>query len=71
MKLSTRMTIAMVALVLLTALAVGGLTYRNLEAVILPRSLDRVQPDLRLLTTGLASYAGGARQAQPPVALAS
>jgi PAS domain S-box-containing protein len=62
MKLSTRMTIAMAALVLLTTVAVGGLTYRNLEAVMLPRSLDRVQLDLRLLTTDLASYVGGARQ---------
>ena len=62
MKLSTRMTIAMVALVLVTAGAVGGLTYRNLEAVMLPRSLDRVQLDLRLLTADLASYVGGARQ---------
>ena len=62
MKLSTRMTIAMVTLVLLTVVAVGGLTYRNLKAVMLPRSLDRIQLDLRLLTTDLASYVGGARQ---------
>ncbi len=62
MKLSTRMTIAMVALVLLTVVAVGGLTYRNLEAVMLPRSFARSQLDLRFLSTELASYVGGARQ---------
>ena len=62
MKLSTRMTIAMIALVLATAVAIGGLTYRNLEAAMLPRSLERVQLDLRLLTAELASYVSGARQ---------
>jgi PAS domain S-box-containing protein len=62
MKLSTRITIAMVALVLLTAIAVGGVTYRNLEAAILPRALARSRLDLRLMTTELASYVGGARQ---------
>ena len=62
MKLSTRMAIAMIALVLATAVAIGGLTYRNLEAVMLPRSLERVQLDLRLLTAELASYVSGARQ---------
>ena len=62
MKLSTRMTLAMVALVLLTAVAVGGLTYRNLKAVMLPRAFTRSQLDLQLLTTELSSYAGGARQ---------
>ncbi len=62
MKLSTRMTIAMVALVLLTAVAVGGLSYRNLAAVMLPRAQARSQLDLRLLTTELASYVAGARQ---------
>ena len=62
MKLSTRMTLAMVALALLTAVAVGGLTYRNLKAVMLPRAFTRSQLDLQLLTTELSSYAGGARQ---------
>jgi high-affinity Fe2+/Pb2+ permease len=36
MKLSTRLTIAMVALVLFTAAAVALFTYRDLEAAILP-----------------------------------
>jgi PAS domain S-box-containing protein len=36
MGLSTRLTVAMVSLVLLTAAAVGFLSYRNIEATILP-----------------------------------
>ena len=37
MKLSTRLILAMVGLVVATAVAVGWLTYRNLETAILPR----------------------------------
>ena len=62
MKLSTLMAIAMIALFFATAVAIGEFTYRNLEAAMLPRSLERVQLDLRLLTAELASYVSGARQ---------
>jgi PAS domain S-box-containing protein len=48
MKLSTRMALAMVALVLLTATTLGLLTYRNLVALILPRALDRMETHARL-----------------------
>jgi PAS domain S-box-containing protein len=40
MRLSTRLTLAMVALVLVTATAIGLLTYRNIAALALPRALD-------------------------------
>jgi HAMP domain-containing protein len=51
----------MVALVLLTATAVGVLSYRNLEGAILPRALERVDTHTRLLASELESYARGAR----------
>ncbi len=62
MKLSTNMTIAMVALVLFTVLAVGGLTYRTLEAVMLPRAYQRVELELQFMTSELTSYVRGARE---------
>jgi PAS domain S-box-containing protein len=61
MTLSTRLTIAMVGLVIGTAVAVGWLTYRNLAAVILPRALERTEPRVRLLAMELADYVQGAR----------
>jgi PAS domain S-box-containing protein len=60
-KLSTRVALAMVALVLLTTVAVGWLSYRNVETVVLPRAFERAQIHVRLLATELASYAQGAR----------
>ena len=64
MKLSTRMTLAMVALVLLTTVAVGCLSYRNVVTATLPRALGRAQIHVRLLATQLASYAQGARDSR-------
>jgi PAS domain S-box-containing protein len=61
MKLSTRLILAMVGLVVATAVAVGWLTYRNLETAILPRSLDRVESHVRLLAAELEIYARSAR----------
>jgi PAS domain S-box-containing protein len=61
MKLSTRMAIAMVALVLLTAVAVGSLSYRNLTTALLPSAAERSQIHVRLLATRLQSYVQGAR----------
>jgi hypothetical protein len=39
MRLSTRLTAAMLALVLVTAMVVGSLTYRNVAELALPRAL--------------------------------
>jgi PAS domain S-box-containing protein len=61
MRLSTRLTVAMVALVLLATTAVGVLTYRNIAAVALPRALDRLQTHAELLGSELAASVRGAR----------
>ena len=61
MKLSSRLTLAMVGLVVATAVAVGWVTYRNLEAAVLPRSVERLESHVRLLAAELAIYARGAR----------
>ena len=61
MRLSTRLTIAMVALVLLATTAVGVLTYRNIAAFALPRALDRLQTHAELLGSELAASVRGAR----------
>jgi PAS domain S-box-containing protein len=42
MKLSTRLILTMLTLVLLTAAVIGTLAYRNVVAIALPRALDRV-----------------------------
>ncbi|MBX9650791.1 MAG: PAS domain S-box protein [Xanthobacteraceae bacterium] len=61
MRLSTRLTVAMVALVLLATTAVGVLTYRNIAALALPRALDRLQTHAELLGSELAASVRGAR----------
>ena len=61
MRLSTRLTVAMVALVLLTAIAIGLLTYRNIETAVLPRALDRLDLQVELLATNLENSVVGAR----------
>ena len=61
MKLSTRLTIAMVLLVTLTATGVGLATYRNIVAVAVPRALDRVDTRAHLLASELAASVRGAR----------
>jgi PAS domain S-box-containing protein len=61
MTLTTRLTVAMVALVLLTATAVGLLTYRNIEAVALPRVLERLGLQSELLAAQLEAGVSGAR----------
>ena len=53
MRLSTRLTIAMVALVLVTATAIGLLTYRNVVAIALPRGLDRIDTHAHIVATVL------------------
>jgi PAS domain S-box-containing protein len=61
MRLSTRLTIAMVALVLLATTAIGVLTYRNIGAFALPRALDRIDTHAELLASELAASVRGAR----------
>jgi len=61
MRLSTRLTIAMVALVLLATTAIGVLSYRNIAAFALPRALDRLDMQADLLGSELAASVSGAR----------
>ena len=61
MRLSTRLAVAMVMLVLLTAAAVGVLTYRTVETTILPGELGRVDSHARALAAELQAYVRGAR----------
>jgi hypothetical protein len=61
MKLSTRLTIAMVALVLVTIAVSGVLTYRNLLSIAVPRSLERLGGHVLLLATELEAVVRGAR----------
>ena len=62
MRLSTRLTVAMVALVLLATTAVGALSYRNIAAFALPRALDRLDMQADLLGSELAASVRGARR---------
>src|SRR6195952_5353960 len=55
MTLTTRLAIAMVALVAITVSAVGWLSYRSLEQAILPRVLDRIETHSRFVANELAS----------------
>ena len=61
MTLTTRLAIAMVLLVAVAVSAVGWLSYRNLEQVLLPRILDRIETHSRLVAPDLQSYVAGAR----------
>ena len=61
MKLSTRLTIAMVALVLVTIAVTGALTYGNLLSIAVPRSLERLGGHVQLLATELEAVVRGAR----------
>ena len=49
MKLSTRLAVAMVALAVLTAAAVGFITYRDVEKAILSSEIERQQANIRLV----------------------
>jgi PAS domain S-box-containing protein len=61
MPLSARLAIAMILLVAATVAAVGWLSYRNLEQVLLPRILDRIEANGRLVVSDLQGYLRGAR----------
>jgi len=60
MRLSTRLMLAMVALVLFTAAAVALLSYRNILAVVLPRSLDIMDTHTNLVAVALQRSVDGA-----------
>jgi signal transduction histidine kinase/CheY-like chemotaxis protein len=60
MNLSTRLTIAIVALVVVTAGAVGLLTYRNITAIAVPRTLARSDAHVRALASNLTNVVDGA-----------
>ncbi len=61
MKLSTRLSGAMVTLVLLTAAVLGIITYRTIEGALVPRALERVETQARQLSNDLDDYVQGAR----------
>jgi PAS domain S-box-containing protein len=60
MSLTTRLAIAMIALVAIAVSAVGWLNYRNLEQALLLRARDRIETHSRQLATDLEYYAAGA-----------
>jgi hypothetical protein len=51
MTLSTRLMLAMVAMVLMTAATIGVISYWSIEAIALPDALDRIAMHTRLLAT--------------------
>src|SRR3954447_25133403 len=55
MTLTTRLAIAMIALVAIAVSAVGWLSYRSLEQAVLPRVLDRIETHSRLAANDLES----------------
>ncbi|MDD1523228.1 MULTISPECIES: PAS domain S-box protein [Bradyrhizobium] len=59
--LATRLAIAMILLVAVTVAAVGWLGYRNTTQAVIPRVLERVEAQSRLLATNLESYVAGVR----------
>jgi PAS domain S-box-containing protein len=56
MTLTTRLAIAMIALVAIAVSAVGWLSYRSLEQAILPRVLDRIETHSRFVAAELESH---------------
>lgn len=61
MTLSTKLAAAMIALVTITVSVVGWLNYRGVEQVAVPRMLDRIESQARLVAANLESYVAGAR----------
>src|SRR5258707_12461632 len=55
MTLTTRLAIAMIALVAIAVSAVGWLSYRSLEQAVLPRVLDRIETHSRFVANELDS----------------
>src|SRR5581483_2625275 len=61
MKLSTRMMLAMVSLVLVTASIIGWLNIGNIESVVLPRALGALQAQANLMAFELEASVRSAR----------
>jgi PAS domain S-box-containing protein len=61
MTLTTKLAVAMIALVAITVSAIGWLNYRSLERALLPRVLDRIESQSRLVAADLEAYVAGAR----------
>src|SRR4029077_10601959 len=61
MTLTTRLAIAMIALVAIAVSAVGWLSYRSLEQALLPRVLDRIETHSRLVATDLEFHVRNGR----------
>ncbi len=56
MTLTTRLAIAMIALVAITVSAVGWLSYRGMEQAILPRVLDRIEMHSRFVANDMEAH---------------
>jgi PAS domain S-box-containing protein len=61
MTLTTKLAVAMIALVAVTVSAIGWLNYRSLEQALLPRVLDRIESQSRLVAADIEAYVAGAR----------
>lgn len=60
-RLSTRLTIAMVAMVVITAAVIEIVIFHGIESALLPRERERIDAQVRLLAADFDSYVGGAR----------
>ena len=60
MTLTTRLAIAMIALVAIAVSAIGWLSYRNLEQALLQRARDRIETHSRQVATDLEYYTASA-----------
>jgi len=60
MTLTTRLAVAMIALVAIAVSAVGWLSYRSLEQTLLRRARDRIETHSRQVATDLEYYAASA-----------
>ncbi|MBR0758139.1 PAS domain S-box protein [Bradyrhizobium jicamae] len=56
MTLTTRLAIAMIALVAIAVAAVGWLSYRSLEQAVVPRMLDRIETHSRFMAADLDAH---------------
>jgi PAS domain S-box-containing protein len=61
MTLTTKLAVAMIALVAITVSAIGWLNYRSLGQALMPRVLDRIESQSRLAAEDLEAYVAGAR----------
>jgi PAS domain S-box-containing protein len=60
MTLTSKLAVAMIALVAITVSAVGWLNYRSVEQATLPRVLDRIENQAKLVAADLESFVAGA-----------